>query len=92
MNKNTLIEAIVERIIKGRHGKFAVARAKGFTDSVTFSLENGVWQEDSDPEPGIYVLLSDIRKKHIKNRDQWQAYNARFFRFEDEKKDPTVKK
>ncbi len=86
MNKNTLIEAVVERVVRGQHGRFVVTIAKGFTNSVTFSLIDGVWQEDEDPEPGICVILSDIRKKHVRNYDQWRAYKARFFRIEDEKK------
>jgi len=87
VNKNTSVEAMVKHIIQGRHGKFVVTSAKGFTGSVTFSLENGAWQEKEDPEPGIYVALSDIRKKHIKGeRVQWQAHKARFFRIEDEEK------
>jgi len=87
MNKDTLVEAIVKRIIQGRHGRFTVTSAKRFTGSVTFSLENGAWQEKEDPEPGTYVVLSDIRKRRIKGqRVQWQAHKARFFRIEDEEK------
>jgi len=87
MNKDMLVEAIVKRTIQGRHGRFTVTSAKGFTGSVTFSLENGAWQEKEDPEPGTYVVLSDIRKRRIKGkRVQWQAHKARFFRIEDEEK------
>ena len=93
MNKNTQIEAIVERIIKGQHGRFIVTRTKGFAGSVTFSLENGVWQEDEDPEPGTYVILSDIRKKRGRSGyDQWRSYKARFFRPGDDKKYSIIEK
>ncbi|MDD2913592.1 MAG: hypothetical protein PHS29_03085 [Candidatus Pacebacteria bacterium] len=68
-------QAIVEKIvINGHHGPYAVARSEDL-GLVTFSLDEKVWQEKDFPEPGILVILSDIRKK----RAGWRAYSGRFF-------------
>lgn len=72
--------AVVDRVIyKGKHGlpyAFAISEEIG---TVTFSLHNNVWQEPEFPEPGMYVVLSKIRRK----RAGWRAYSARFLVPED---------
>ncbi len=73
-------QAIVEKIIPGgRHGAYAVARSKEL-GAVTFSLDRKVWQEDDWPEPGTYVMLSQVRKK----RAGWRAQVGRFVKPSDE--------
>lgn len=75
--------AIVEKIItNGRHGPYAVARREenGALETITFSLNSPSWNEDY-PDPGTYVILSDIRKK----RNGWRAMHGRFMRPSDEK-------
>lgn len=47
--------------------------------SVTFVLRKPVWNEDDWPEPGIFLVLDDLREK----RDGWRAYKARYFKLED---------
>ena len=67
-------QAIVEKIIRnGRHGPYAVAHSKEL-DSITFSLDRLVWQEDDWPEPGMYVMLTQVRRK----RAGWRANRGRF--------------
>ncbi len=60
------------------HGAYAVARDDTL-GLVTFSLDKNVWQEDSIPTEGEYVVMSDIRKK----RNGWRACNCRYLRPED---------
>jgi hypothetical protein len=82
MEDKTIYRAIVEKIIpKGKHGPYAVARCDGLgTGTVTFSLTPKVWPEKESPEPGMYVVLSEVRKK----RAGWRAQNVRFLKPSDE--------
>lgn len=76
-------KAIVEKIVsRGRHGPYAVATCEAFDGSVTFGLTSPVWNEKEYPEPGTYVILTDIRKK----RAGWRANSGRFFQPADEPK------
>ena len=73
-------QAVVEKIIHGgKHGPYAVARCDEL-DSITFSLDGNVWQEKDWPEPGMYVMLSEVRKK----RAGWRAQNGRFIEPSDD--------
>ncbi len=86
MNKTFLTEeyeAVVDKIIpEGRHGPYCVSRCEKLDNIVvTFSLKLPVWPEKTWPEPGTYVVLSEIRKK----RAGWRAESARFMRPEDKK-------
>ncbi|OHA72013.1 MAG: hypothetical protein A3A27_01985 [Candidatus Wildermuthbacteria bacterium RIFCSPLOWO2_01_FULL_47_18] len=73
-------QAVVEKIIRnGKHGPYAVARSKEL-GSVTFALNSGAEQEKDWPEPGTYVMLSQVRKK----RAGWRAQHWRFVRPSDE--------
>ena len=71
--------AVVDKIIgDGKHGPYAVA----FSDElgyITFSLDPEVWQEKKFPDPGMCVLLSQIRKK----RAGWRAETGRYVRPSD---------
>ncbi len=72
-NKN--YQGIVEKVIlDGKHGPYVVARNEEL-GSVTFSLDNKVWQEKDQPEPGMWVVLSLIRKKPA----GWRAQLGRYF-------------
>lgn len=73
--------ATVQKVLpRGRHGPFAVA----FTDedgrNITFSLDKPVWQEQTLPDPGTIVMLSQLSKK----RAGWRASSARLFQPSDE--------
>ena len=72
--------AVVRQIIEGKHGSYAVATSPQITESITFSLDPGVWQEKEYPQNGYEVILSDVRKK----RAGWRAHSARFVRLTDE--------
>lgn len=73
--------AIVEKVVsKGPHGPYAVTRSQEL-GSVTVSLDSGVWQEEDWPEPGMFVILSKIRKK----RAGWCAKYGRFLGPSDDK-------
>lgn len=74
MADNQSCQAVVEKIILGgKHGPYAVASSKEI-GSVTFSLDRSVWQEEDRPEPGTWVMLSQLRKK----RAGWRAQHGRF--------------
>ena len=74
--------AIVEKVVeKGKHGPYVVTRCDEI-GTVTFSLSSDVWQEDKNPTPGTYVVLSNVLKK----RSGWRAEHARLFKPSDEGK------
>ena len=80
MSNEKEYRAIVEKIIdKGQHGPYAVAKGKEL-DNITFSLKSPVWEEEDWPEPGMYVVLSRVRKK----RAGWRANRGRFLKPSDE--------
>lgn len=74
------IRAIVQSVIKGKHGLYAVASSESIR-SITFSLDTPVWKEKELPERGTYVLLSGITKK----RNGWRAGEARYLKPSDDK-------
>jgi hypothetical protein len=76
----TSYKAVVEKVVHGRHGQYAVATCEAFEGSVTFGLTSPVWNETDHPEPGTFVILTDIRKK----RAGWRANSGRFFQPADE--------
>lgn len=77
--RNECYEATVDKIIaEGKHGPYAVARSEEL-GSITFSLDPEVWREESWPEPGICVLLSNVFKKLA----GWRAGCDRFVRPSD---------
>lgn len=80
MASNQGYQAVVVKIIRvGKHGPYAVAYTEEI-GSITFSLDGNVWQEKDWPEPGMYVMLSQVRKK----RAGWRAYHGRFIEPSDE--------
>jgi hypothetical protein len=66
----------------GKHGPYAVSilSYKGQEFSVTFSLNNDVWNQDTLPERGTIVILHNPTLK----RAGWRASSARFYRLLDE--------
>lgn len=71
---------VLEKIIReGKHGPYAVARCDDL-GVVTFALDKPVWNENEWPNPGTYVICSDLRR----NRAGWRAQSARFVRPGDE--------
>lgn len=70
------IKAVVQDVQEGRHGPFAIATAEGIDGSITFSLEQPVWEEHDHPEPGHCVFLTDIRRKEA----GWRAHRAKYLR------------
>jgi hypothetical protein len=72
--------AVVQDVLTGNHGRFVVTTSDSVVGSITFSLDEKVWQEASDPEPGEYVVLSDLRRK----RAGWRAHSARHVRPDDD--------
>lgn len=75
-------QAIVEKVIAvGPHGPYAVASCPELgSGSITFSLDTTVWKESDWPEPGMCVVLSQMRKK----RAGWRAKSGRFVKPSDE--------
>ena len=76
------IRAIVQKVItNGRHGPYAFAVSEGINAlKITFSLAEDVWKESEMPEEGMFVVLSQLRKK----RGGWRAHRARFLTPADE--------
>lgn len=80
MSENREYVVVVEKIINdGKHGPYAVARCDDL-GAVTFSLGKDVWDEERNPERGIFVVVSDV----IKKRAGWRAMSARFVRPTDQ--------
>lgn len=78
--KTSLIHAVVVEVIRdGKHGPYAVARNDKIDGSITFSLNDQVWQETDIPEPGMFVVLARLRKKP----KGWRALSARYLSPED---------
>lgn len=76
------IVAVVQDIVQGKHGPYAVATSDSHPDiNFTFSLEKLVWNEEKLPSKGTYVVLSDIQRK----KAGWRAESARLYTLEDEK-------
>jgi len=80
-NNEQSYEAMVEKVMpKGPHGPYGIARSEGIEGSITFSLNQPVWQNGNEkPDPGTYVFLSGIYKK----RAGWRASHARLVTPED---------
>lgn len=75
-----VVRAVVQRIyLDGKHGPYAVATTEELV-SITFSLDDSVWEGEDAPELGEVVLLSKLRKK----RAGWKAMHGRRFRLSDE--------
>ena len=77
---STTTQAIVQSVQNGRHGRYAIATSEEVAGSITFSLDPEVWQEQDEPERGMSVVLSDLRKK----RAGWRAMSGRYFRPDDQ--------
>lgn len=73
--------AVVDKVVSGKHGLYAVAHADQLDGSVTFLLKPPVWQESSLPERGIHVILSDVK---MKDRG-WRSDSVRYVRPSDRK-------
>lgn len=73
-------QATVDKVVpNGKHGSYAVARCQEL-GCITFSLNSNVWKESEYPEPGMCVVLSQLRKK----RAGWRAQQGRFFKPSDQ--------
>lgn len=87
-SRKDVVIATVQSIVLDRY-PYAVAVAKGVSGTITFSLgrARGVWQENARLEPGMQVVLGDLRKKKVKDpskKSGWRAFKARFLRPGDE--------
>jgi len=80
--KKRSVRATVQKIVSGRHGRYAVATSEDVLGSITFSLNFPYWKETEDPDPGTVVSLSNLRKK----RDGWRAMRARDLKLTEEEK------
>ena len=72
------IQAIVQKVIhEGRHGPYAVALSEDERRiNFTFSLLSPIWNEETFPESGTFVILTVLSKK----RSGWRANGARFLK------------
>ena len=68
----TQIVATVRKVVLGTQG-YVVTTAQVAYGSITFSLNEDVWNEPNPPEPGSKVILQDIRP----DPKGWRAYNVR---------------
>ncbi len=76
---------IVEKVVtEGKHGPYAAVSSNDL-GPITFALTLQVWKEEIWPEPGTYVVLSQV----IKKRAGWRAKLGRFLQPSDEKKGET---
>lgn len=73
------LEAVVQAVLHGRHGMYAVSRSSQVIGSITFALDPSVWQGSDYPKSGEVVMLSDIRPK----KAGWRAHKARYVQLSD---------
>lgn len=86
MTENQTYRAVVEKVVKtGRHGPYVVTKVKDLEGSVTFALKESTWTETDEPEPGMEVILSRLRKKQA----GWRALSARYVNPTDEQQQET---
>ncbi len=72
---------IIEKIIRdGKHGPYAVISSE-VLGPVTMALDQSVWRESEWPDPGTYVIFSQV----IKKRAGWRTKQGRFLQPSDEK-------
>ena len=74
------IHAVVQMVVEGDRGPYAVATASDFEGSITFSLDPSVWQESIRPGRGTHVILSNLERKQA----GWRANKVRLLQPEDE--------
>src|SRR4030067_735372 len=74
------IHAIVQMVVEGDRGPYAVVTASDFEGSITFSLDPSVWQESIRPGRGTHVILSNLERKQA----GWRANKVRLLQPEDE--------
>ena len=79
-NVETVIAVVQKLVLNGKHGEYAVVISEEIQGAITFSLKDCVWHEQSYPELGTLVILSDLRLK----RAGWRAYSGRFVRPSDQ--------
>lgn len=80
MDQHSAFVAVVQRVLPGNHGRFAIATCDTFVGSITFSLDSSVWLESSEPTNGMWVVLENLTRKPA----GWRALSARFYRPSDE--------
>lgn len=72
---------VVSVDLHGKSGPFAIARLLSSKRlRFSFSLNDDVWQSDSIPQAGSFVMVSDFQKQE----GGWRAMSARLFTFADE--------
>lgn len=76
------IEAKVVKVVVDVARPYAVAESPLVTGNITFTLtkDNSVWEENSHPEIGTFVVLSELRKRDA----GWRALKARYLQPSDE--------
>ena len=85
--ENETRTAVVQKVVSGKHGPYVVAQSEDL-GTITFSLDESVWNEVRLPEKGNFVVLSEITKK----RAGWRASHGRFFRPSDQKTENRTEK
>jgi hypothetical protein len=74
------IGTVEKVVVDGRYGSYAVIRVEKL-GAITFSLKPPVWNESDHPEQGMFVVLSEVRRK----RAGWRAMKGRFMKPSDQK-------
>lgn len=74
--------AVVQKVVlDGAHGPYAVALSDDQEElNITFSLGSRVWRGEEYPEPGTFVMLSQLSYK----RAGWRAGRGRCMRPSDQ--------
>lgn len=64
MSEPEWVRVIVEKIVpsKGSRSSYAVCRRDSEENTITFTLDDCVWNEQDDPIPGEVAYLSDVRE------------------------------
>jgi len=70
---------VIKIVLDGPHGSYAMAIYRPL-GTITFSLGNEVWEEETLPDKGVSVKLDNLIEKSA----GWRALSAKFWRLSDE--------
>lgn len=85
---NRQYQARVSKIV--HHGNYAVVYSLEIPNAITFSIKisDKIWLDENLPIVGSQVILGDLRKMD----GGWRAFAARYYRPEDDSKNPATSK
>ena len=83
------LRATVVRVVRNGKRPYVICNSEEIQgESVTFGLNEEVWQENKQPAADDEVMLTEL----VRGKGGWRAMRARLLRVSDEKKQTKKKK